>query len=170
MKKYYIYFAPFLLAFIFLLDGQLSTLITNLLPAPASATSHVLLLVSMFSAAYLPLSYSLVVFTLIGIISDSYYLNILGMSTVLLPLLIYIIYYFSQNLRSTRLTKVMMVVVVVFTFEFAQFILARLFGLTNLSMFIFVFYHLLPTLIYNMIILVLLQPILDRVFVITNKT
>ncbi|HFR3397545.1 TPA: rod shape-determining protein MreD, partial [Streptococcus suis] len=41
---------------------------------------------------------------------------------------------------------------------------------TNLSVFIFVFNKLLPSLLFNLVLFFVLQPLFERLFGITNKT
>lgn len=169
-KKYIFYLAPLLVLLAFLLDGQLSTLLINWSPGAISISSHILLMVGIFCSFHLSLVYSLVLFSLIGLIYDFHYLGVLGIAITLLPLSIYLIYYFYQNLQYKNITNHIILLVIIFVFEFFAFLLARLFHLTNLSMFIFVFNDLMPTLIFNSFLLLLLHPILKKLFGITNKT
>ncbi|HFH9838277.1 TPA: rod shape-determining protein MreD [Streptococcus suis] len=101
----------------------------------------------------------MILFSMLGIVYDIYYLNILGISTTLFPLIIYMVYYFTTNVHLNRWTSLMILGVMIFGFEFTSFVLARLFQLTNLSMFIFVVYKLLPSLLYNLFILLIFYPL-----------
>lgn len=170
MKKYLTYLAPLILFVAFVVDAHLSTLLTNFAPGTIFISSHLLLIVAIYVVEYLKLPYSIILFTSLGIIYDVYYFGVLGISTTLLPLIAYLIYYFSIHIHLNRWTNLMMLVVMVFGFEFAGFILARLFQLTNLSMFIFVFYNAMPSLLFNVLFLITFQPILERIFQITDKT
>lgn len=170
VRQYFRYMAPFVLFIAFLLDGQLSTLLTNWFPERAAVTCHLLLLAGIFLVRSLPLSYGMVSFTLFGLLYDVYYLGIIGLATTLYPLMFYFIYYFYQSLPLKRITNLIVFTVLVFTFEFLSFLLARLFQMTNLSMFIFVFYNLLPSLLFNFFFLLLFQPLLEKCFGNTCKT
>lgn len=169
-RKMITYLAPLIVFLTFLLDGQLTTLLINLAPGSISISSHILLMVGIFLSFHLPLAYSLILFSIIGMIYDLYYLGIIGIAITLMPLSLYLIYYFYQNMKYSMVTNQIILIVIIFIFDFFAFLLARLFFLTNLSMFIFVFYDLMPTLLFNFLFLLFLQPLLRRVFLITNKT
>lgn len=170
MRKSIVYFFPVLMLLVFLLDAQLSTLLTNLAPEVVSITSHLLLMIAIFVSLYVSVTPMMLVSIMIGFIYDIYYLDVIGLSTTLLPLVIYIVYYIYQNMAFRRITNYILLFVMVFTFEFGSFVLARLFQLTNLSMFIFVVYNLLPSLIFNIVLFMILSPLLESLFAITNKT
>ncbi|HFI0257123.1 TPA: rod shape-determining protein MreD [Streptococcus suis] len=159
MKKYSNYLAPIVLFTVFLLDAQISTLLSNLAPSTVSITSYLLLIVGMYIIDKINLTYTIILFSMLGIVYDIYYLNILGLSTTLFPLIIYMVYYFTTNVHLNRWTSLMILGVMIFGFEFTSFVLARLFQLTNLSMFIFVVYKLLPSLLYNLFILLIFYPL-----------
>lgn len=170
MKKYIVYLLPVFMFFIFLLDAQFSTLLTNLAPQVVSISSHLLLMLAIFASRRITVAPMMILSVMIGFLYDIYYLGVLGLSTTLLPLVIYIVYYIYQNLAFKRITNHILLFVMLFTFEFGTFVLARIFQLTNLSMFIFVVYNLLPTLVFNMLLFMILSPLLESLFAITNKT
>lgn len=170
MKKVFPLLVPLVFFGIFLLDAQFTSLLSNWAPGQILVTSHLLLLAGMVASFYLPLPYGLSLFTLLGMVYDLYYLSVLGIATTLFPLVLYLAYYFYNSVRFRWLTNVLLLLVLIFTFEFASFLLARLFQLTNLSVFIFVFYKLVPTLVWNIFFLSLLSPLLQKVMKITQKT
>ncbi|MBY5006636.1 rod shape-determining protein MreD [Streptococcus suis] len=170
MKRYFNYLSPMVLFIAFLLDAQLSTLLSNLAPGTVSITSYLLFITGMYIIDKINLTYSLILFSILGVIYDIYYLDILGISTTLFPLIIYIVYYFTTKIHLNRWISLMILVVMIFSFEFTSFALARLFQLTNLSMFIFVVYNLLPSLLYNLFFLFIFYPLFKKSFVITDKT
>lgn len=169
-KKYFPYLAPFLVMIAFFLDGQLSTLAFHVTPAHVFISSHLLLILGLFCAMHLPMWYSLLLFAAIGAVHDVYYVRVLGLATTFLPLAIFLMYYFYQSVRFRFVTNLMVVTVAIFVLECANFLLARLFGLTNLSLFIFVFNGLLPTMLFNSVLLFVVSPVMKAVFGITNKT
>ncbi|MBF0787727.1 rod shape-determining protein MreD [Streptococcus sp. 19428wC2_LYSM12] len=165
MKNYVKYLIPFLLLLSLVIDGQLSTLFINLTPGIIYISSYLLLILGLFSVLYVPTFYNVAMFTIIGFLYDIYYLNVLGVFVILFPLVIYLIDYFYQSLKFKRVTNHIILLVVVFVVEFGAFLFARLFELTNLSMFIFVVYSLVPTLVFNSLLLVMLQPVLEKFFI-----
>lgn len=170
MKNYIKYLIPLLLLLSFVIDGQLSTLFINLTPGIFTVSSHLLLMIALYSVLYIPTFYNVVMFTIVGFLYDIYYLNILGIFVTLFPLVVYLIDYFYQSLKFKRMTNHIILLVVIFVVEFGAFLFARLFELSNLSMFIFVVYSLVPTLVFNSLLLLMLQPVLEKFFYITNKT
>ncbi|MBY5035126.1 rod shape-determining protein MreD [Streptococcus gallolyticus] len=169
-KKYLFYLSPVFLLLSFLIDGQVSTLVTNWLPGAMTVSCHIIFILSIFYSIDMPLRWQLILFTLLGALYDLYYLNILGIGLTIMPLMVYLIYYFYQQLKFNSLSNITILLVVLFGFEFGSFLLGRLFQLTNLSMYMFVFYNLAPTLLFNCLILVVVQPFFKKIFRITNKT
>ncbi|WP_394405813.1 rod shape-determining protein MreD [Streptococcus sp. 20-1249] len=169
-KKYLFYLSPVFVLLSFLIDGQVSTLVTNWLPGAMTVSCHIIFILSIFYSIDMPLRWQLILFTLLGALYDLYYLNILGIGLTIMPLMVYLIYYFYQQLKFNSLSNITILLVVLFGFEFGSFLLGRLFQLTNLSMYMFVFYNLAPTLLFNCLILVVVQPFFKKIFRITNKT
>ncbi|HEM3725694.1 TPA: rod shape-determining protein MreD [Streptococcus suis] len=159
-----------ILFFILMMDGQVSTLLSNISVGLFAISSHILLMLAIFYANYVPLSISLVVFALLGLVYDVVYLGFIGMATTTLPLVIFCIYFYFQGVGSKRTINLLILLVSIFQFEFISYLFARVFQMTNLSVFIFVFNKLLPSLLFNLILFLLIQPMLERIFGITNKT
>lgn len=160
---------PILFLF-FLLDGQLSTLFTNLSFVTVSISTHLLLLVGLYFIDIIALPSSLLLFALLGIIYDQYYLNVLGIATTIFPLSFLVVYFFYKSFQRNWLFDLLVFLVMVFYFEFASYLFARIFHLTNLSVFIFTFYKLVPSLLINLTLFAVLRPLFLRVFSITYKT
>ncbi|HFI0236872.1 TPA: rod shape-determining protein MreD [Streptococcus suis] len=158
------------LFFILLIDGQVSTFLSNMSVGLFSISSHILLMFAIFYANYVSLSISLVIFALLGLVYDVVYLGFIGMAATTLPLVIFCIYFYFQGVESKRLINLLILLVSIFQFEFTSYLFARVFQMTNLSVFIFVFNKLLPSLLFNLILFLLIQPVLERIFGITNKT
>ncbi len=94
--------------------------------------------VSYFYANYVSLGFSLFIFTLLGLVYDISYLNLIGIATTTLPLVLYCIYFFFQGAVSKRGINILILLVAIFQFEFISYSFARIFHITNLSVFIFV--------------------------------
>ncbi|HFI0424145.1 TPA: rod shape-determining protein MreD [Streptococcus suis] len=171
MSKKMVEFFMFPVAFLTLLiDGQLTTLATNWSFGSLAISSHILLMFAIFYANFVSLRYSLIVYLIIGLIYDISYLGIIGIATTTLPLVIFGMYFFFQGVESRRLINLLILIVSIFQFEFISYLFARFFHLTNLSVFIFVFNNLLPCLIFNALLFFIIQPLIEQVFGITNKT
>lgn len=155
---------------VLLIDGQVSTLFSNMSVGLFAISSHILLMLAIFYANYVSLPISLVLFALLGLIYDVSYLSLVGIATTTFPLVIFCIYFYFQGIESKRTINLLILLVSIFQFEFISYLFARVFQMTNLSVFIFVFNKLLPSLLFNLILFLLIQPILERIFGITNKT
>lgn len=159
-----------ILFFILLIDGQLSTLVTNWSVGLFAVSSHLVFMLAIFYANYVSVGFSLLVFALLGLIYDTSYLGFIGIAVTTFPLVTYCIYFFFQGDDRKRGVNVLILLVTVFQFEFISYVFARIFYMTNLSVFIFVFNKLLPSLVFNLLLFFILQPLLERLFGITNKT
>lgn len=168
-KRIEIFMLPILFFFL-LMDGQISTVATNWSFGLFSVTSHIVLMLAIFYANYVSLGYSLVIFSLLGMIYDLSYLDLLGMATTTFPLVIFCIYFFFQGVENKVGVNCLILLVVLFLFEFISYLFARAFSMTNLSVFIFGFYKLLPSLLFNLLVFLAIQPVFRRLFGITNKT
>ncbi|NQN50477.1 rod shape-determining protein MreD [Streptococcus suis] len=155
---------------VLIIDGQLSTLATNWSVGNFSISSHILLMIAIFYANFISLKFSLFVFMIIGFIYDISYLGLVGIATTTLPLVVFGMYFFFQAMESRRIFNLLILVVSLFQFEFISYLFARFFHLTNLSVFIFVFNNLLPSLLFNLVLFFILQPLMEQSFGFTNKT
>ncbi len=156
--------------FVVLIDSQISTLATNLSVFNVIISSHLLVMFAIFFANFVSIRFSLIAFILLGFFYDIYYFGLIGIATTILPFVVCSMYYFFQGVESRRYTYLLILIVSIFQFELISFLFARLFNLTSLSVFIFVFNSLLPSLIFNVIVFLILQPLLELFFGITNKS
>lgn len=171
MRNRFLEFFMFPLLFLVLLiDGQVSTLLSNMAVGLFAISCHILLMLAIFYANYVSLPISLVIFTLLGLIYDISYFSLVGIATTTFPLVIFFIYFYFQGVGSKRSINLLILLVSIFKFEFTSYLFARVFQMTNLSVFIFVFNKLLPSLLFNVILFLLIHPILDSIFRFTNKT
>ncbi|NQI70860.1 rod shape-determining protein MreD [Streptococcus suis] len=155
---------------VLLIDGQVSTLLSNMSVGLFAISCHILLMLAIFYANYVSLPISLVIFALLGLIYDISYLSLVGIATTTFPLVIFCIYFYFKGVGNKSSINLLILLVSIFQFEFTSYLFARVFQMTNLSVFIFVFNKLLPSLLFNLILFLLIQPVLERIFGITNKT
>ncbi|NQI72889.1 rod shape-determining protein MreD [Streptococcus suis] len=159
-----------LLFLMFLIDSQLSSLFSMFSISIFSISGHLLLLAGLYMIDVISLPYSIIMFVLFGIIYDQYYLNILGIASTILPLLLFIIHHFYKSFKRSWFLDLLVFLLMIFYFEFVSYLFARIFHLTNLSIFVFTFYNLLPSLLVNTGIFCTLRPLFLRIFDITYKT
>ena len=101
---------------------------------------------------------------LIGLLYDAYYFHVIGISTLLLPLAGVVISKYNSVLMSNRVSRFLTVAILVFFFEVATFALANVTHLTQMPFTDFVVYTIAPTMVSNLLFFLLLQPILEKIY------
>lgn len=155
---------------LFVLDGQLSALLSHYLPGNLVMKSYFLFMLAIFLVAYVKIGFLLPLFLLLGVLYDSYFLQFLGLGLSLFPLAIFLMYHFYTDVAFPHTIRTLILVVSIFSIEFVSYILARLFHVTSLSLFIFLANQLLPTLLLNVFCFLLFHPLFDRLVGNINKT
>ena len=165
MKFFKSYILPFLVLFVVMLvDGHLSNLLTNLFPNNIHLLSHLLLIFILYISINLSENTNFIMLLLIGLLYDAYYFHIIGISTLLLPLVGIVISKYYSVLMSNRVSRFLTVAILVFFFEVATFALANVTHLAQMSFADFVVYTIAPTMVSNLLFFLLLQPILEKIY------
>ena len=165
MKFFKNYVLPFLVLFVVMLvDGHLSNLLTNLFPNNIHLLSHLLLIFILYISINLSENTNFIMLLLIGLLYDAYYFHIIGISTLLLPLARIVISKYNSVLMSNRVSRFLTVAILVFFFEVATFALANVTHLAQMSFADFVVYTIAPTMVSNLLFFLLLQPILEKIY------
>ena len=165
MKFFKSYILPFLVLFVVMLvDGHLSNLLTNLFPNNIHLLSHLLLIFILYISINLSENTNFIMLLLIGLLYDAYYFHIIGISTLLLPLAGVVISKYNSVLMSNRVSRFLTVAILVFFFEVATFALANVTHLAQMSFADFVVYTIAPTMVSNLLFFLLLQPILEKIY------
>ncbi|VTY30265.1 rod shape-determining protein MreD [Streptococcus anginosus] len=165
MKFFKSYILPFLVLFVVMLvDGHLSNLLTNLFPNSIHLLSHLLLIFILYISINLSENTNFIMLLLIGLLYDAYYFHIIGISTLLLPLVGIVISKYNSVLMSNRVSRFLTVAILVFFFEVATFALANVTHLAQMSFADFVVYTIAPTMVSNLLFFLLLQPILEKIY------
>lgn len=165
MKFFKNYVLPFLVLFVVMLvDGHLSNLLTNLFPNNIHLLSHLLLIFILYISINLSENTNFIMLLLIGLLYDAYYFHIIGISTLLLPLVGIVISKYNSVLMSNRVSRFLTVAILVFFFEVATFALANVTHLAQMSFADFVVYTIAPTMVSNLLFFLLLQPILEKIY------
>ena len=71
---------------------------------------------------------------------------------------------YNATMMENRGTRFLSVLILVFLFEFISFLLAHLVNLTSMEMSVFIVYSLGPSMLLNGLLLILLQPLLEKVY------
>lgn len=165
MKFFKSYILPFLVLFVVMLvDGHLSNLLTNLFPNNIHLLSHLLLIFILYISINLSENTNFIMLLLIGLLYDAYYFHIIGLSTLLLPLSGIVVSKYNSVLMSNRVSRFLTVAILVFFFEVATFALANVTHLAQMSFADFVVYTIAPTMVSNLLFFLLLQPILEKIY------
>lgn len=165
MKFFKSYILPFLALFVVMLvDGHLSNLLTNLFPNNIHLLSHLLLIFILYISINLSENTNFTMLLLIGLLYDAYYFHVIGISTLLLPLAGIVISKYNSVLMSNRVSRFFTVAILVFFFEVATFALANVTHLVQMSFADFVVYTIAPTMVSNLLFFLLLQPILEKIY------
>lgn len=165
MKFFKSYILSFLVLFVVMLvDGHLSNLLTNLFPNNIHLLSHLLLIFILYISINLSENTNFIMLLLIGLLYDAYYFHIIGISTLLLPLVGIVISKYNSVLMSNRVSRFLTVAILVFFFEVATFALANVTHLAQMSFADFVVYTIAPTMVSNLLFFLLLQPILEKIY------
>ena len=165
MKFFKSYILPFLVLFVVMLvDGHLSNLLTNLFPNNIHLLSHLLLIFILYISINLSENTNFIMLLLIGLLYDAYYFHIIGISTLLLPLVGIVISKYNSVLMSNRVSRFLTVAILVFFFEVATFALVNVTHLAKMSFAYFVVYTVAPIMVSNLLFFLLLQPILEKIY------
>ena len=107
---------------------------------------------------YFYLAYCFVV----GLVYDIYFFHLIGIATLLFVLLGAFLHKFNSVILLNRWTRMLAIIVMTFLFEMGAYILAIVVGLTVDSMSLFIVYSLVPSMILNLIWMIIFQFILKR--------
>lgn len=165
MKFFKSYILPFLVLFVVMLvDGHISYLLTNLFSNDIHLLSHFLIIFILYISINLSENINFIMLLLIGLLYDAYYFHIIGISTLLFPFMGIVVSKYNSVLMSNRVSRFLSVAILVFFFEMATFTLAVVTHLTRMSFAEFVVYTIAPTMILNLLFFLLIQPILEKIY------
>lgn len=163
-KAYVPYVLPILLFFLMLLDGHISNAILSMLSVPMSFTSCLLLMVMMFATFQMNKAYMVSLATIIGLLYDSYYYNVLGINLILFPLIIWVMYFVFENVIPNTLTIILSFIIFVTFLSLGRVFLLSIFGLTVTTILDVFTRNLAPTLLLNLILILICMAPLKKLF------
>ena len=152
-----------LLPFFVLIDAHISQLLGPFFPHVHLA-SHFLFLFLLFEtievSEYLYLVYCFV----IGLVYDVYFFHLIGIATLLFILLGAFLHKLNSVILLNRWTRMLAMIVMTFLFEMGAYILAIVVGLTVDGMSLFIVYSLVPSMILNLIWMIIFQFIFEKFY------
>ena len=152
-----------LLPFFVLIDAHISQLLGSFFPHVHLA-SHFLFLFLLFEtievSEYLYLVYCFV----IGLVYDVYFFHLIGIATLLFILLGAFLYKLNSVILLNRWTRILAMIVMSFLFDMGAYLFALVVGLTLDSLPIFIVYSLVPSMILNLVWMLIFQFIFERYY------
>ena len=152
-----------LLPFFVLIDAHISQLLGSFFPH-VQLTSHFLFLFLLFEtievSEYLYLVYCFV----IGLVYDVYFFHLIGIATLLFILLGAFLHKLNSVILLNRWTRILAMIVMSFLFDMGAYLFALVVGLTVDSMSLFIVYSLVPSMILNLIWMIVFQFIFEKFY------
>ena len=152
-----------LLPFFVLIDAHISQLLGSFFPHVHLA-SHFLFLFLLFEtievSEYLYLVYCFV----IGLVYDVYFFHLIGIATLLFILLGAFLHKLNSVILLNRWTRILAIIVMSFLFDMGAYLFALVVGLTVDSLPIFIVYSLVPSMILNLVWMLIFQFIFERYY------
>ena len=152
-----------LLPFFVLIDAHISQLLGSFFPHVHLA-SHFLFLFLLFEtievSEYLYLVYCFV----IGLVYDVYFFHLIGIATLLFILLGAFLHKLNSVILLNRWTRILAMIVMSFLFDMGAYLFALVAGLTLDSLPIFIVYSLVPSMILNLVWMLIFQFIFERYY------
>ena len=152
-----------LLPFLVLIDAHISQFLGSFFPHVHLA-SHFLFLFLLFEtievSEYLYLVYCFV----IGLVYDIYFFHLIGIATLLFILLGAFLHKLNSVILLNRWTRILPMIVMSFLFDMGAYLFALVVGLTVDSLPIFIVYSLVPSMILNLVWMLIFQFIFEKYY------
>ena len=152
-----------LLPFFVLIDAHISQLLGSFFPHVHLA-SHFLFLFFLFETIEVSEYLYLVYCFMLGLVYDVYFFHLIGLATLLFVLLGVFLHKFNSVILLNRWTRILAMIVMSFLFEMGAYILAIVVGLTVDSLPIFIVYSLVPSMILNLVWMLIFQFIFEKYY------
>lgn len=125
---------------------------------------HFLLLLMLFSAASMPKNFMVILSLVLGSIFDLYYIGVLGIYAVTLPLVVWMMYLFYDTLYRNFFTYFFGMIILITGFEIVTLGIQYFFQLTGVQFVFFITRFLAPTLFINIVLFFILYYPLKKLF------
>ena len=152
-----------LLPFFVLIDAHISQLLGSFFPHVHLA-SHFLFLFLLFETIEVSEYLYLVYCFLVGLVYDIYFFHLIGIATLLFVLLGVFLHKFNSVILLNRWTRILAMIVMSFLFDMGAYLCALVVGLTTDSLPIFIVYSLVPSMILNLVWMLIFQFIFEKYY------
>ncbi|MGM0126204.1 rod shape-determining protein MreD [Enterococcus sp. AZ194] len=165
-KEYVKYYAPAVFFLLMLIDGQLTRSVGIWSNGGYLANVHILLLAVLCGCMTLPRRFMIITTIIIGIIYDSYYIGVIGIFSVALPVTVLCMYALAKTINTNVFTIFFGYIIFITSFEVISLVIQFIFKLAIIDGSVFIAQYLAPTLLLNMGLFVLLIVPFRKLFVI----
>ena len=162
IRKYY--FFPLILFLSLFVDGQISFLISRFCPNSFEPTSFLFLYGFMLLSLYFSEIASIWWGVFFGFCFDVYFLHTLGITFLVFPLLQVIFYRCNQIILVNRLTRFFTFLLTILLFQILTNLLLILFIGIKFNWITLIIYQIFPSLILNVLLMIVLQPLLEKIY------
>lgn len=162
IRKYH--FFPLILFLSLFVDGQISFLISRFCPNSFEPTSFLFLYGFMLLSLYFSEIASIWWGVFFGFCFDVYFLNTLGIAFIVFPILQVIFYRCNQIILVNRLTRFFTFLLTILLFQILTNLLLILFIGIKFNWITLIIYQIAPSLILNVFLLIVLQPLLEKIY------
>ena len=152
-----------LLPFFVLIDAHVSQLLGSFFPHVYLA-SHFLFLFLLGQTIEVSEYFYLVYCFVIGLVYDVYFFHLIGVATLLFILLGAFLHKLNSVILLNRWTRILAMIVMSFLFDMGAYLFALVVGLTVDSMPIFIVYSLVPSMILNLVWMLIFQFIFEKYY------
>ena len=162
IRKYH--FFPLILFLSLFVDGQISFLISRFCPNSFEPTSFLFLYGFMLLSLYFSEIASIWWGVFFGFCFDVYFLRTIGIAFLIFPLLQVIFYRCNQIILVNRLTRFFTFLLTILLFQILTNLLLILFIGIKFNWITLIIYQISPSLILNVLLLIVLQPLLEKIY------
>lgn len=152
-----------LLPFFVLIDAHISQLLGSFFPHVHLA-SHFLFLFLLFETIEVSEYFYLVYCFVIGLVYDVYFFHLIGIATLLFILLGAFLHKLNSVILLNRWTRILAMIVMSFLFDMGAYLFALVVGLTVDRLPIFIVYSLVPSMILNLVWMLIFQFIFEKYY------
>ena len=152
-----------LLPFFVLIDAHISQLLGSFFPHVHLA-SHFLFLFLLFETIEVSEYLYLVYCFMVGLVYDIYFFHIIGIATLLFILLGAFLHKLNSVILLNRWTRILAMIVMSFLFDMGAYLFALVVGLTVDNLPIFIVYSLVPSMILNLVWMLIFQFIFEKYY------
>ncbi|HDT7930862.1 TPA: rod shape-determining protein MreD [Enterococcus faecium] len=149
------YYLPIVLFFLMLIDGHLTRMLGEWSKGTYMSNAHFLILALLCCSMAFEKRYLLITTIVLGAIYDAYYIGVIGIYAVALPLIVWLMYVMKDVIHVNIFTEFFSKIIFVTGYELFTMVVQLIFKLAVVNNTYFITRFLGPTLLLNMIIFVL---------------